>query len=143
MDIVLERFAYTPDGTFGRLTAGNETFWTVERPWVGNQRRKSCIPEGHYPMMLRDSGVVARSSKGDFTMGWEVCDVPGRSLIMIHPGNWMSDLLGCIAPGMTWGIVGDKIGVGSSQEAFRRLMAILSVELHHTLTISHFVPEYP
>lgn len=48
MSVTLERFAYSPFGTFGKLIYGDKTFLTVERPWLGNKPYKSCIPEGVY-----------------------------------------------------------------------------------------------
>ena len=50
--VKLERFAYTPMGTFGRLKVGDFEFFTVERPWVDNEPFKSCVLEGEYELLL-------------------------------------------------------------------------------------------
>jgi len=139
--ISLERFAYTPEGTFGRLTVGGNTFYTVELPWKGNKPRQSCIPESRYPLRMRESNVVSRSSGNEFTRGWEICDVPDRSYIMLHPGNWPSDLLGCVAPGLTFGVIGGKIGIGSSRSAFRKVMAAIP-DGEHEIEIFQYHAEY-
>lgn len=138
--LTLERFAYTPQGTFGRITVGNQQWFTVERPWLGNKAGVSCIPEGVYTMGLRESAVVKRTTGGATTKGWEVTGVKGRSLIMIHVGNTMDDLEGCIAPGKTLGTVGGKWAVQSSRAAFDELMAALAGQKSWTLTINQLVP---
>ncbi|MFT0140767.1 DUF5675 family protein [Alcanivoracaceae bacterium MT1] len=143
-ELTLKRFCYSPMGTFGRLElpSGAELF-TVERPWVGNRTRESCIPEGWYPLRMRDSGVVSRSTGGEYSRGWEVCDVPDRTWIMIHPGNTKDDLLGCIAPGLGLGNVAGKWAVTSSRDAFRRLMGELAAGDEWGLRVTQFRPEYP
>lgn len=124
--IVLERFAYSPDGTFGKMyVPGGFECYTVELPWKDNQPRVSCIPEGMYGLGKRYSPVVQRSSGGEFEVGWEVQNVPGRSLIMIHPGNWPSNFMGCIGTGKAYAVISGKNGVTSSRDTFRELMAEL------------------
>ena len=93
-DALLTRFKTSDEGTFGKLEAGGWSFWcyTVELPWKENQPYISCIPEGLYHCEVWDS---AR-----FPLSYIVKDVPGRSHILIHPGNSIKDILGCIAPGM-------------------------------------------
>jgi hypothetical protein len=134
-DARLMRFAYTPNGTFGRLVVGGKEFYTVERPWKDNQSNVSCIPEGRYTLRMRDSGVVTRSTGGAYSRGWEVTNVKGRSFIMIHPGNTVDDLQGCIAPGKQLGVVNGKWAVASSRPAFDELMSILAGQDEWNLTI--------
>ena len=50
--VLLERFAYSPMGTFGVLTVDDFECYTVERPWLDNKPRESCIPEGVYRLEL-------------------------------------------------------------------------------------------
>lgn len=65
---------------------------SLELPWVGNRRNVSCIPAGNY------SVTKARSPHfGENT--FHVNSVPGRSDILIHPGNFTSDIEGCILLG--------------------------------------------
>ena len=51
---VVERFAYTPHGTFGRIVLpdGRELF-TIEDPPNANRTGASCIPEGEYDCVPR------------------------------------------------------------------------------------------
>ena len=132
------RFNYGPDlpspaaGTFGVATLpSGRKLYSVERPWVGNENDVSCIPEGVYKLGWRRSGVIERSSGGEFTEGWEVQGVPGRSLIMLHVGNWPTDFEGCIGFGMKYGLLGGKLAVSRSREAFRLLMAELPRDEEH------------
>lgn len=125
--ITLERFAYSPHGTFGRLIVPNKiACFTVERPWAENRAGESCIPEGRYQLRMRPSPVVKRSSGGEFLQGWEVVDVPGRSLIMLHPGNTALDVQGCISPGDSLGCVEGRWAVLRSRETFKALMSALA-----------------
>jgi hypothetical protein len=83
---------YFPEGTQGILEwNGNFICYTIELPWLGNQRRVSCVPEGDYFLQQRYSKKF----------GWHLHlqNVPGRDLILIHPANdAATELLGCIAP---------------------------------------------
>lgn len=130
--ITLTRFAYSPDGTFGRLELpGGWSCFTVEKPWLSNSPYESCIPDGVYDLKRRRSPVVERTSGGDYVEGWEVFDVPGRTYIMIHPGNWPRNFEGCIGVGTKYMVIRDpadgqwKNGVSSSRNAFAQLMGRL------------------
>lgn len=65
--------------------------YTLELPWKDNQRRISCIPEGEYKAIKHHSPKFGNSV-------W-IQDVPNRSEILIHPANYVRQLLGCIAVG--------------------------------------------
>ena len=120
--------AYLPMGraTFGSIRVGGGEFACLERPWLGNQRKQSCIPEGVYRLRKRVSAVVTRSTGGEYSVGWEVTDVPGRDWIMIHPGNYTIDTDGCILPGRGFSWHGQHGPmVTHSRDAFRDLMAVL------------------
>lgn len=133
------------DGTFGRLldpAAGGlfTALHTAEDDWRGNARGVSCIPAGVY--------VLARTIY--YRHGYEtfeVTDVPGRSRILIHPGNTEEDTDGCILVGMRRGMlwVPDeddpahplvrKQAVVASREAFRRFMEDMKDVDTATLTV--------
>lgn len=142
--IVLERFSYAPDGTFGRMTFPNgfECF-TVERPWAGNKVKVSCIPEGVYFLGLRNSPVVQRVTNGRYEDGWEVEDVPGRTFIMIHPGNWPKNFQGCIGVGDEYKLIGSSMGVSNSQNTFDQVMEIMNARNDWELMVKQYRPEYP
>lgn len=90
---VIQRQPSTEKGTRGEWldSDGSHLCYTIERPWLDNQQQVSCIPPGIY--------TCVRYSSMRFPNVWEVTDVPNRSAILIHAGNTMNDLRGCIAPG--------------------------------------------
>lgn len=144
MNLLLERFNYAPDGTFGWITLPSGVrLYTCEQPWNGNKTGASCIPEGTYKLKLRDSPKVKSSSGGAFDRGWEVTGVEGRTFIMIHPANWPHELRGCISVGEKYQIITGKQGVTSSRLAFNKLMAELEGLSDVELTIRQYRPEYP
>lgn len=119
--ILLERFAYSPMGTFGRIIMEGFECYTVERPWAGNRPRESCIPEGTYrlaPCVFERGGYAS----------FEILDVPDRSLIKIHVGNTKDDVLGCVALGRSLGLVGGMWAVTHSRAAFSDWMRIMPRE---------------
>lgn len=115
MIVELERFAYTPFGTFGRLTLPEFRCFTVERPWLDNKPRISCIPVGEYPL------VLGRFHRGGYD-AYELLHVPDRSLIKIHVGNTMEDVVGCIAPGKHLGFIAGLWAVTDSREVYHDFM---------------------
>ena len=85
----ITRFSYTDQGTFGRFNLRGMTLVTVERPWLNNAPNVSCIPIGEYeckPRYYHRGGYDAS----------QVCDVPGRSYILFHVGNYVRNSQGCI-----------------------------------------------
>lgn len=64
---------------------------TLELPNKNNQKSISCIPIGTYTVIPFNS-----PSKGKCFL---LKDVPNRSMIEIHKGNFYTDILGCILVG--------------------------------------------
>ena len=82
---------YHTDCTIGTIVFGDNRYFTLELPWLDNQVNISCIPPGLYEAQYRNS-----PSNGDVI---ELKDVPGRTYIQIHAGNYTSQILGCILVG--------------------------------------------
>lgn len=131
-DLLLER-AYLTHGTYGVLSVGGQRFVSVERAM--DDAEHPCIPEGVYTLRKRVSGVVERTTHGEYREGWEVTDVPGRNYIMIHVANVPSELEGCIAPGDSIGWYKGQVAVLNSLKSFRQLMTDLEDADEHTLRI--------
>ena len=115
MVLVLKR-TYFPEGTQGVLEwNGTIVCYTIELPWLGNQKRISCIPEGEY--------ILRKRFSPKFKWHLHLMNVPGRDLILIHPANdAKKELLGCIAP-VT---IQTGIGKGSgSRIALEKLKALV------------------
>ena len=145
MKLKLFRFSSGPMGTFGVLgiadpvAVANDlrlvglTMWTVERPWVNNERNVSCVPPGVYELK------PTFYHRGGYST-FELMAVPDRSRILIHRGNTMDDVQGCIAVGDDLGCVGGKWAVLASRDAFTRFMNIVPFSAEeaggsHTLEI--------
>lgn len=106
-DWTLKRLEEDPRATRGSLHRpdGVQVCWTLENVWAGNTPRISCIPAGRYRLRLRNEGGwharLAKRFPAIHRGAIELADVPGRTFILIHPGNYHSDTLGCILPGQT------------------------------------------
>lgn len=131
--VILERFCYCEQGTFGRLYLPELSVLTVERPWLQNQPFLSCIPEGDY--QLRPS----RFYRGGYDT-WEVLEVPNRTRILVHRGNRAHDVQGCIAVGMTLGCVGGAWAVLDSRTAFAAFMRAMGDGEAARLTLRSVAP---
>jgi hypothetical protein len=107
---ILRRQPSSDEGTFGVLSFGGQTVYSLELPWRDNRRQKSCIPFGSYRCTLVQSPKFGRV--------YEVTNVPGRSAVLIHPANFGGDadlgytthLQGCIAPCERIGLMQNKAG---------------------------------
>lgn len=76
------------------LIKDNKTIFdckTLELPWLNNKSRTSCIPAGKYKAIKHVSPKFGNCL-------W-IKSVPNRSEILIHPANYVQQLLGCIALG--------------------------------------------
>lgn len=85
----LTRYSHN-DKTEGLLVVNNEnSFKTLELPWLNNKRNISCIPDGMYRYQIDFSNNKHRNVI-------ELIDVPSRSQIQIHSATKLSHLAGCI-----------------------------------------------
>lgn len=110
----LVRRPSTDQGTLGEFVAGDFRCVTIEPPWRDNRRNRSCIPPGRYRCVWSQSP----------RFGWvyRLEEVPGRSHVLIHAGNfggdtalgYSSNTLGCILPGRR---IGRLVVNGRAQRA--------------------------
>lgn len=118
----------------GVLTCGGVNLHTIEKPWIpthpGGAPFKSCVPAGMYRLVphTRANGdkVVALVNPG---LGVYYQDADregaGRYLILIHSGNWSTDVVGCIAPGVDRSVSDQGPMVTKSRMAMRIIMDYL------------------
>ena len=115
MKLTLER-SYLPHCTLGVLhVPGAGEFATIERPWLNNKPNVSCIPEGVYQCVPHNGNK--------FKNVWCLENVVDRSAILIHVGNFVDDVIGCIAVGKT--LSTEKYMVLNSGDAIDELRALL------------------
>lgn len=133
MQAVLTRQKSDSKQTLGKLELYDATgkmvyeCKTLELADRNNEKQKSCIPKGRYNVTIRHSLKYGRHF-------W-VNNVPNRNLILIHYGNYNSDILGCILVGATYADI-NKDGfpdVTSSKATLAKLLQ--SAPEGFTLTI--------
>ena len=131
-EILLRRGISADDGTFGILDLSGRHFRTAELPWRENKSNISCIPEGSYRVKAYKSPKF-----GDC---FKLMDVPGRTDVLIHVGNYAgdiykgykSDVQGCILIGED--VISINIGgkkqrmVTNSRKKFAEFMSLAGKE---------------
>ena len=123
----LLRVAQTTHGTFGVLLKNYSPFClTLEDAWLGNASNISCIPSGIY--------TCSRFQSSHHGETFLVEDVPGRSGVLFHLGNFAGsigqksgDTDGCIllADSFKLNEKGEAIGIFPSKAAVQRFLSAL------------------
>lgn len=89
---------------------------TLEPAWRDNARNVSCIPEGEYLVKY-----LERSASGKYKKVWHIQNVPKRSGILIHKGNFIRDTHGCPLVGLSHSWAGNAYSVRSSNTAINKM----------------------
>lgn len=121
----LYRFMRSDQGTRGKLHFNDFACHTLELPWKNNQRNMSCIPPGSYKCTTRISPK--------FGLTYWLLEVPNRSYILIHSGNWAGDVEkgfkshvnGCILLGLQSGYLQGQWAVLNSRITVTKFMNIM------------------
>jgi len=126
--VTIKRIEYTDKQTLGLMYYnGKEVAKTLELADKNNAPKISCIPKGTYK-------VVGRYSQ-KYGNHFHITDVPNRSFILIHNGNYHTQILGCVLVGKAHLDI-NKDGykdVTASKDKMKELLALLPNEF--TLTI--------
>lgn len=118
MNVVLTRAPSTDQGTFGTFVFEDGTsFHSLELPWRDNEHGTSCIPPGEYICHW-----IISPKHGEC---YQVLNVLDRNMIEIHSANfagdankgYISQLLGCIALGMSIGTLDGQLAILNSKGA--------------------------
>ena len=132
MKLTIDRFATGDEGTQGKAALDDVGSWCVlELPWRDNHAKLSCIPARTYKAKLQLSKHFHRQL-------YLLLDVPDRTEIEMHPGNWAgdevkgfkTDVEGCIMLGHSFGHLGTGHGIPgqlaliASREAISEFMAM-------------------
>lgn len=112
----------------GRITPLNIS--SLELPWKNNEDDVSCIPAGRYRMAWTMSPRLKRNT-------WRLLDVPDRAGILIHVANFVSELRGCIAPGLFFGDINNDgvIDITQSGPGLKKLQDRLQFYQHDGIDI--------
>jgi len=129
---VLERFASTPMGAFGRLLVGDRAYYTVERPWLENAVRKSSVPLGDYDLLWLPTTTPVPEEFGGHTWYLSGGTVSAdhlsyceRTRIALHIANTSDEVEGCIGIGQHLTCHAGRWAVAKSRAAMLDLYASL------------------
>lgn len=116
MDCLVKRIHSNDEGTFGVLILNDEPIaLTAERPWLYNARSISCIPKGKY--------ICKRIKSPSHGGCFEITNVPGRTHILIHGGNFpLKDSEGCILVGEQFERINGVMAVAQSKKGYGEFM---------------------
>lgn len=126
MKLLLNRYDHDDKQTIGQLFLLDnkdvilQRWDSLELPWLDNKRRVSCIPIGAYKARKHKSPKFGNCL-------W-IQDVPNRSEILIHAGNYHTQILGCILPGTDLSDINDDgyLDVKDSRTAMYEIMEAIS-----------------
>ena len=121
--------AYYKDFTLGICSCFGFSFVSLELPDKANIRNISCIPKGLYKAKKRIS-----PGKGYEVI--EFIDVPGRTYIQAHYGNFTSQLLGCQLYGDGLKFINDDdiIDITNSEKTIKKVLSLLPDEFEIEIT---------
>lgn len=146
MNLILTRYAYLHTHTQGRLQCRHGELETIERPWIPNPAGRggvpsqSCVPDGDYRLIPHDSErfpgtyALVNEELGVYYQARPAGQPWGRTGILIHVGNRVRDVIGCIGVGLVAGVLEGEAAVLRSRDAMHRLRNWLGRD-EHTLTI--------
>lgn len=128
LNVNLFRMKRSDQGTLGLIYYEGFKCYTLELPWKNNQSNVSCIPKGSYLVKSRISPKYGE-------VYW-VSNVPDRTFILIHPGNWAGDkskgfrsnVNGCILLGKRRGILAGQLAVLNSRITVKRFQNKLQLQ---------------
>ena len=118
-------------GTFGVLLIQEKPFCaTLEPGDLLNEEFRSSIPAQQY--------WCKKHYSPKFHDTYQILDVPGRTEVLLHPGNTNEDTLGCIVLGQYWGKLRGNRAVLNSGSTFREFLKNMEpYEVFH-LTIKEY-----
>jgi len=111
---------------YGVLFDGGKTymyFSTLELSYKGNQKNISCIPKGKYICKVRESEK--------YGLHLHVQNVPNRSFILFHYGNYNTNTKGCILVGEKFAKLNkdSNFDVTNSRNTMKKLMSFIDNEI--------------
>ena len=120
-----ENFMY---GTFGALIINSRVFCvTLEPPDELNQENISSIPAQQYR--------CKRYCSNRYQDTFQVMNVPGRTKILFHAGNFNEHTEGCILLGQRWGRLKAARAILNSGNTFKQFMEVMDGVDEFSLTI--------
>ena len=126
--LLIQRYSHGEKQTIGNLFGlsdnGHILFEcdSLELPWLNNQKQISCIPTGKY--------LVKKRYSKKFKNHLHITNVEDRSYILIHSGNYYTDILGCVLVGRLGFVNSDDIiDVSSSKKTLKKLLTFVESDI--------------
>lgn len=118
--IRISRIKQHGETTVGKLTIdGDSKTWFVLEP--GGPDSKT---EGSDKRISVGTYALLPYSSAKYKNVYELQNVPGRTKILIHAGNYHDNTEGCIMPGLLWGTLSDKqYYVANSRSALNEIFS--------------------
>lgn len=131
MRITVARAEMWPTSIIGSLSTDHGFFcYTLERR--PDAAEHPCVPAGTYGLVLAPTHNAKLWTPDPDRVLPRLLDVPGRTGILMHAGNWPTDTVGCIIVAF----VKDQGAVFQSQSALRTLLrAIQGAQGPHSVEI--------
>lgn len=115
--IKIVRLDYGEKQTLGYLFNGlKQIACTLELPYLDNQSQISCIPKGVYEVVKRTSAKYGEH--------FHILNVPNREYILIHNGNYYTQIKGCVLVGYTHSDI-DKDGLKDVTSSVKKLNELI------------------
>jgi len=145
----------SPECTLGVLTFGAKKCFTIERPWLPDPlcksgvKYRSCVSDGLYRLERHSSekfgNVWALVNPALDVYHWPADVPPGRAestrtVILLHAGNYVHDVIGCIAPGKNRARRGREWVVERSRDALNEVRAYLGAHVDLWIDIRWATP---
>ena len=123
----IERYDNDDFGCYGSLAISDFGCYTLELPSLDNTPNISCIPAGKYDASIDKNVTIG----GQYVIRLQA--VPNRTGILIHVGNYTTDIAGCILVGNSQYTNSVKKMVTNSRHTMEQLLA--EVELNDEFVI--------
>lgn len=105
-------------GSFGALSIEGKAFCvTLELPDRNNRKNISNIPEGVY--------LCKKINSPTFGLTFQIMDIPNRSSILFHAGNFIDDTKGCVILAEHYGKLHGERAVLNSGNTFKKFMSLM------------------
>ncbi|SON52944.1 DUF5675 family protein [Vibrio tapetis] len=127
----------------GETTLGKLTIEGVSKSWfVLEPAGPDSITENSDKRIKAGSYRLLPYSSPKYPNVYELQNVPGRTFILIHAGNYHKDTLGCLMPGKIWGSVAkSQYYVGNSKSALKEIFSEIVNYKKITIVISNQLEE--
>ena len=138
--VKIHRIKMDETGCISEVDIDDLKIYGMEQPWRNNKSSISCIPDGQYILVPHESGKYGNTWA---FVGGTVSHYRDRSssryACLIHAGNTVSDVKGCLAVGLDWTTTPEgNLFVSSSRKAMTALKEKLDTNKWYHAEINSF-----